>query len=209
MRTIKLALAILAASALGHAEIFTVNESITLNSSAITSASGNEFYNQQFSVASPVSVQAGDEITGTVSFTNGPVLIASPPGDSSESVAIFFSPQFVGGTTHSTDNVDFLGLNGDFPETNPTPIFNNSGGPFVALQQSNGQAFDFSFTGFTYTINIDSLVNGLTPYYFSQLSLEGQTLEFGVSAAAPEPSSLALCALGCAVLYLALRRKLA
>jgi hypothetical protein len=194
----------LAASADGRAEIFTVNQTITLNASGIGSAGGAEYYTAQFSDVSPVTVKAGDEITGTISFINGPILLASPSGAFTESVIIYFSPSPVGASLGDTSTLDFLGLAGTFPETNPFP--ESSGGCcFTALQFQNASAFDFSFTGLTYTINITSVSTGSASVYLSQFSLDGQTVEFGT--AIPEPSSAALCGIGCVALAWAVRRR--
>jgi hypothetical protein len=184
---------------------YTVNKTITLDPNGITSSSGNEFYTLQFSNTSAVTVQSGDTITGTVSFVGGPILIEAPSGDFNEAVGIFFSQATSAGlSTGSTANLQFLGLNGVFPETNPTPPTNNGGGPLIAFEFSNGQAFDFSFTGFTYTINITSLNTTPAPFYFSQFNLGGQTILFGSSV--PEPSTEALCGIGCLGLVWAVRR---
>jgi hypothetical protein len=91
-----------------------------------------------------------------------------------------------------TYSLTFQGLNGIFPGAITS---GGSGGCcFIAEQYSNGSAYDFSFTGFTYTINVTSVSTGSTSVYFSQFSLGAQVVEFGT--AIPEPSTMMFCGLG-------------
>jgi PEP-CTERM motif len=195
---------VVAASAICHASTtYTVNETITLNPGAITSSAGHQFYSQTFGVASPVTVQAGDVITGTFSFIGGPILLESPSGDFTEGIDAFFSPVSGNPSLGATASIDLLGLQGSFPQSNPFSV-NEGGCCFVTEQYSNGGAYDFSFTGFTYTISVNSVSTGSAAIYFSQFNLDGQYVEFGT--AIPEPSSLAFCGLGFAALAWIARR---
>jgi hypothetical protein len=195
----------LGSSVMCRATITSVNQTITLNSAFLSSSGGFESYGQSFSPTSPFIVHNGDEITGTINFTGGPIFIESPSGSFNESLVLFFSPVSGSVGTTETNNIDFLGLQGVFGTTNPIPVGSSSGCCFIAAQFSNGNAFDFSFTSFTYTINVTSLT-ATTQFYLSSLSLQGQVIELGVSA--PEPSPFVLCGVGFGVLgWVAWRRK--
>jgi hypothetical protein len=205
---INLATLFLSACAICQAgTIYTLNQTITLNSSLITSSGGAESYNQEFSNTSSVTVQAGDEITGTISFTNGPILLQAPTGIN-EDVAIYLSPASGGSTDGFTGNLDFSGLTGIDGTTNPTPTNSVSGGPLVAYEYTGGNTpVDFSFTGLTYKINISSLSPSPDTFYISQFSLGAQNITFGSTAPTAEPSSLGLGGLGCGALAWVRRRR--
>jgi hypothetical protein len=184
---------LLTASAICRASTtYTVNETITLNSNAIASSGGYESFLLQFGVASPVTVQAGDVITGTFTFVNGPILLESS-SSYNQSLNIFFSPTSGSPSLGATTSIDLLGVQGSYPGPNPFSV-NGGGCCFAPEEYSVDTAADFSFTGFTYTIDVTSVSTGSASVYFSQFGVDAQTVQFGT--AIPEPSSMMFCGIG-------------
>jgi hypothetical protein len=173
---------------------------ITLDPSSIISSSGVDYYGEPITGLTPVTVQVGDEVTGTVTFTDGPVLIDDPSYHAGITLSFFSSPTTYGG---GTDSIDFLGLAGTTGTADPTEGAFNDGAGLVAEYANGPNPADFSFTGFTYTIYINSVPSGSLPLDGdAEIYLQGQTVAFGETAppAAPEPAGLGLCGIGCAAL---------
>jgi hypothetical protein len=182
---------------------FTYNQTITLDPNAINSGGGNQFYSQQFFFTTPILLQAGDILTGTITFNNGPILIKDPAGNFAAAVEIFFSPVSGSFSTSAISSTQLLGVTGVFGNSNPVSV-SASGGPFLAGMVPNGGAYNFSFTGFTYTLNVGGVEdNSSNPvaaqFRLSQFNVQGQSLAFG-STATPEPAPMALCGFGCIVI---------
>jgi len=186
--------------------MYTVNSTVTLNPAFITSISGIEEYNQDFVLPTPFAVQSGDEITGTISFTNGPLQIAAPDDGHIDDSVAFDLLSAINPTTTTTANFDFLGLAGTLGTSNPTPVLSFSGGPPLAAKLSYGNPVDYSFTGFIYTIDIISVAPEPLAITYAQISANGESITIG-AAATPEPSTFIVCAAGFALLA-SMRRRL-
>ncbi len=200
---IALPILLLAAPALCPATTFTYNDTITLIPSLITTNGSRADYTQLFSGNPVIQVQAGDVVTGTITFANGPVELTNVANTFSADLVLYLTPTSGAPSVGLQTNIQFLGLSGVLGTTNPTPTQNSGGCCLTGMYFSNGAAADFTFTGFNYTIDITSLSAG-SSFALTQLSMDGSTIAIG-SAATPEPASIALCAIGCG--WLAWRKR--
>ena len=175
------------------------NKVITLNSSLLSPSGGMVFYTQPFSGQTPFTVQNGDTVTGTFTFANGlAVHIQANAGVASGVFADFAANINI----TEKQSIQFLGLSGTLGSTNPTP-FGSSSGCCYGADLFESTAVNYTFTGFTYTINVTNVSPATAS--FTQLSFQGTTVDF----VTPEPTTLSLVGAGCGILVWMSRRRAA
>jgi len=199
-----LAFLFFASATLSLGTTFTYNDTITLDPSQITTSPGRQDYTQFITGATQFSVVSGDTITGTITFANGPIEF-SGAGIGYQDISLFFPAIGSSPTFSNSGYITFEGLTGTLTVTNPTPS-RNSSGPALAVSESSSGVYDFSFTAIDYSLSVTSVSSAPTTVSFYQISVTAPNVSFG-TAAAPEPSSLILIALGAAGIAIFAKRR--
>jgi hypothetical protein len=194
---LRLLSALILCAGVSRAGVITINETLTLDPSVIQpQCTGciSQYYFQALT-PTPFTAQAGDTVMGTVMFTNGPLHLRSSSGF--EIVSLQFSTDDLSSTNSNSSNLNLLGLAGD-----AGPVFPGTGsGPgLVAMQVTAPTPVDFSFTGFSYSINIATQAPGEVVYFPYAFRVEADDILVG-STAAPEPSTSLLLAFGFGVTF--------
>ncbi len=186
-----------------HANTYNFSTSVALSQASVT---GGEYL--QLTGGSPVTLQAGDQLTGTINFTNGSLSILG-------NVNWLNFDFFCSCETAFSANVTLLGVTGILGATNPRsfgPALGNSviGADFGSI---NSPTEDFSFTGITYTINVTGVTdfsnNAIAADFdFTRIDIDASSVGVNLASAVPEPSTWATMILGFAgVGFLAYRRR--
>jgi hypothetical protein len=175
-----------------------------------------------------ITLNAGDTFTGTLTFTN-PVHVQWPANFGQGFVSVYFgssiSPSF---STNFSSTITLLGLDANkFPAANPsgprelyTQYFD--AGMYAGTETDNNVgAFDFSFTGVSFTIMIDSINEYSNCSYgpcvypsgppvsvsldLGGIQIGGDLVTFD-TVTTPEPAGSLLCGLGLSSLVWLKRR---
>jgi hypothetical protein len=174
---------------------FEFSASVALDPSFLIAPNG---YLQALPVFSSITLQTGDTLTGTVTFSNGSLSVLDPAGNGFQTLD-FLDPG--GPSADWSETILVLGLIGNLGASNPSTNDLNGGGiisaevftsPFPTPQ-------DFTFTGFSYTITVTSVIGQETTTPFSTADVRafagsGGTVDINFNS--PEPSSIALVLCG-------------
>jgi len=177
------------------AAVYTYNATIDISSPWNVSNSGGQWnYLWLITGAPTFTIQAGDTVQGTISFTGNQALQFLGPV-SLGSVAWIWE-DFGNATPNSTQNTTTLnGITGQLTFPNPTDTSSTSpGGPLVAGYAQIWTPTAVSFTGFSYSTTILSGSGNYTPYFFSAYSPNGA--QQGAISVTPEPSAISLIGIG-------------
>jgi len=173
---------------------------LTLDPALVQTVAGSPQYFEILSGTPTFVVQAGDTISGTIDFANGPVSITGTGFN--PFLDLTFDTDSVDDQVSGTGSVTLLNLIVSPGTSLPNMSSNGGGTQFNAGFSPSGSPANFSFTGFDYVITIDATFQGadsgpipLTPSFFS---MQGDTLTFATPV--PEPVSGAICAAGCVLL---------
>ncbi len=201
-------LALITTSVICQATTFTYNQTITLDPNLIsTNGSGITTFNQFIPGTSPLPVQAGDVITGTINFSNGPITLQGQANTVMQAI-IFFDAAPAGsisltGTSSST----LLNYSGNL--TQGANWTGNSSGSLSAAAAQFGAPYQFSFTGWAYTIDITSVTIGGNPasgfVKFDDVGFQANSISF--ASATPEPATVGLAGFACLAVAFAGRRR--
>lgn len=207
-------LSLLLAALPACAATITYNATVSLDPTALqprgTYFTDHDLYNQSLSGEPSITVQAGDVVTGTITFTNGSLGLRTSPGDFSWGASFDF---FGNAGTDFTSSVQVLGLTGNLVTSNPTPNGSHSLGNSVFGAGIPGLAGqNYTFTGMAFTINlysVESFASGLEqPVTFSLGRVEAMADAITVNVdTAPEPASLTLSLSGFLLLAVAVNRR--
>lgn len=165
--------------------------------------------NQYIPSSTIFTVQAGDIITGSISFSNGPVSLQSQANTLMQALIGFdASPAPI--ALNGTFSLTLQGLSGIPP--GPSPWTGTSSGALTASAATFTTPTNFSFSGFNYTINVTSVTpSGGGPQTsagvrFQYLGLQRINLSIAGASATPEPTAVGLFAAGCGLLVWSRRR---
>lgn len=201
----KLILIALCCGAVASATTFTYNATVTLNPAGMFPVGGSLVQLNQSTPGTPViTVQNGDTVTGTISFTNPPVGIVS---SSSFLVGAFFNPIPIGPSMNATTNASLVGVNAAPGTTIPTPLGpGTTGGCCIFVFESGGTPpYNFTFTGINYTFTFTSLSVASAQFSLNEVRMQAGSLVIGSSV--PEPATVLQSAVGLMLVFLALRRR--
>ena len=108
--------------------------------------------------SSTITVQAGDVIEGTVTFTGGRLLTQGTPSLTYFDLALLFSPPSLPASVmyNGSYTIALLGIAGTPPPANAVVSSGTFSDEFIHESYSASGPFDFSITGFTYTIDVSS-----------------------------------------------------
>jgi hypothetical protein len=196
-------MAVMAVVPEARATIYNYSTSVALSPANVT-AGGY----LQSTGGTPITLQAGDQLSGTISFTNGNLSILG-------NLNWLDFDFFCGCQTTFSSNVTLLGVTGTLGAANPRssgPSFGNSvmGADFGSI---NSPTENFSFTGITYTINVIGVTdNSNNPiaasFNFGRIDINASSVQINLASAVPEPSTWAMLILGFAgVGFMAYRKR--
>jgi PEP-CTERM motif len=197
------AMAVMAIVPEARANTYNFSTSVALSQASVT---GGEYL--QLTGGPPITLQAGDQLTGTINFTNGSLSILG-------NVNWLDFDFFCSCETAYSANVTLLGLTGTLGASNPRsfgPAFGNSviGAGFGSI---NSPTENFSFTGITYTINVTGVTDFsnnpiAADFDFGRIDINASSVGVNLASAVPEPSTWAMMILGFAGIgFAAYRRK--
>jgi hypothetical protein len=179
-----------------QATSFEFSTSIALDPSFFLAPNG---YLQTLPGFSIVPLQAGDTLTGIVTFSNGSLSVSDPAGNGFQTLE-FLDPG--GPSANWSETILVLGLIGNLGNSNPSTSDFNGGGilsaevftsPFPTPQ-------DFTFTGFSYTITVTSVLGQQTTAPFTTADIRafagsGGTVDINFDTPEPSSTALVLCGL--------------
>lgn len=188
-----------------RASVYNYSTSVALDPAYVT-AGGY----LQSTTGTPLVLQAGDQLTGTIDFTNGSLFVQ---GNINWLNFNFFCAG--GCSTAFSSNVTLLGVTGTLNASNPRSFGTAFGNAVIGADfgNVNSPTENFSFTGIAYTIDVTGLTNYSNqpisaPFRFSSIDINADSVSVNISSAVPEPSTWAMMILGFAgVGLLAYRRK--
>jgi hypothetical protein len=188
-----------------RATVHTYNATIDISSPWNVSNSGGQWnYLWIFSGAPTFTVQSGDTVQGTISFTGNQALQFQGPVNAG-SISWTWT-DFGNATPNSTQSTTTLnGIAGQLNWPNPTATSSTSPGSY--LEVGNAQVWTptaVSFTGFSYSATVLSGSGSYTPYFLSAYSPNGA--QQGAISVIPEPSAMGLIGIGIILLLLIKKR---
>ena len=146
-----------------------------------------------------ITVAQGDQIVLNVTF-DGPLTVQkSTATNYGQAIELFYNPGAPFATTTSSGTLDFTGLTG--LATNP--VIAGCGNCLGNIFFTSTNAA-YSFTGFTSTLNADTLAS---PIALTDIVIGTFVGVRNVTVPVPEPAALALLGLGAAALATARRRR--
>jgi hypothetical protein len=205
---VAVAMAVMAIVPEARANTYNFSTSVALSQASVTSYAGFGEY-LQLTGGSPITLQAGDQLTGTINFTNGSLSIL---GNVNWLDFDFFCSSC---QTAFSGNVTLLGVTGILGATNPRSFGSLLGNGVIGADfgSINSPTENFSFTGITYTINVtgvaDNFNNPIAANFdFARIDINAGSVGVNLSSAVPEPSTWAMMLLGFAGIgFMAYRRK--
>jgi PEP-CTERM motif len=197
------AMAVMAIVPEARANTYNFSTSVALSQPSVT---GGEYL--QLTGGSPITLQAGDQLTGTINFTNGNLSILGNVN------WLNFDFSCNCQTVYSA-NVTLLGVTGILGATNPRSFGPGSGNSVIGADfgSINSPTENFSFTGITYTINVtgvaDSFNNPIAANFdFASIDINASSVGVNLASGVPEPSTWAMMILGFGgVGFMAYRKK--
>lgn len=188
---------ILASAIAASATNFTYNTSIALSSGQITPGSPN-----QLSATLPsqtFNIQSGDTLQGTVNFTNGYLRIQGDTTFGSAGIFMVFSPAPLPTSILITENYSLTAIPvGSLPPVNTSTGTFTSASADAAANYGNGAPYDFLISGFTYSLQIASVLDASNKPTTQALTRESFII-YGINPSVvptPEPASALLMACG-------------
>jgi hypothetical protein len=194
---------LLAVSGIGRAGTFTFDQTINLDPSLLKNYGTDEIYYQAFTDMPSFTVKAGDVLTGTITFANGPVTIMSAAGSYTDYMYLSFGTSDVGVADSALFSGTEQGLTVAPGTSPPTSSAATSGNGVEGGTYAGGLLYDFSVTGLTYTFTFTSVqtcsgaCSSSDPQTsesisFDSIYIAGDRVDLGQAGSAPEAQSVAL-----------------
>ena len=179
------------------ATAYTYSTTVSLNAADLYGGGG---YLQYFTGMPAFNFAAGDSISGTISFANGALAIRNPANTYPNWLDFDFFPVSGSAITMFTSSVGLLGVTGTSGVADPFGSGGIGSSVIGADVLSVSAAQDFSFTGISYTIDVQSVKDDANqevtlPFVFARIDVSSSHVAFD-AAQVPEPASLAVLGLG-------------
>ena len=169
---------------------YTYNTGVDINSAFLTTLGSFPFYQQFLSGNTPFTLQAGDTLSGTITFNNNAAMhLQVSANASNRGIGFEFYQPGSFFESHYASSLQFLGVTGTLsPTTSPVQNLYHTvvSGTWESLPASS----DFTFTGVSYAITITDISYTGGPFPISFGRLEALADSISIVTATPEPASI-------------------